>query len=450
MEQKKLPLYTKVFYGMGDFASNYVITFIAFFIMIYLTDSVGLNSAIVGTLMFAAKFVDGISDVIFGALIDRTHTKWGKAKPWMFVSTFPLCLFLVLEFMIPNTKPVLQYAYFFVVYTLINSIFYTANNIAYATLSALITKNQQERVQLGTIRFIFAFSAMLCLSMTTTGLVEKFGGGVSGWRTVAVIYAIFALIVNTISCVAVKELPEDTDDEKGDTKKKASLKETFSSLVHNKYFLMILVLFVAMYISTSIISGAGVYYATYVLGNPGMFGIFSMAVNVPMIVSLFFVPVVVKKLGIYKTNLYGGILTVLAALVTVYAGFTKNIPVMFVGLVLRSVFNSSLMGTVYTWIADVAGYSWRKDGIHIEGSVFSCASVGNKVGSGLGSAVIGWLLAAGGYVAASAAQPQSAVTMITIIYTVVPTICFMIIGICCFNMKVEKANKKWDEKHANN
>lgn len=123
---------------------------------------------------------------------------------------------------------------------------------------------------------------------------------------------------------------------------------------------------------------------------------------------------------------------------------------MFVGLVLRSVFNSSLMGTVYTWIADVAGYSWRKDGIHIEGSVFSCASVGNKVGSGLGSAVIGWLLAAGGYVAASAAQPQSAVTMITIIYTVVPTICFMIIEICCFNMKVEKANKKWDEKHANN
>ena len=82
-EKRYLKWYNKIGYGSGDIAGNVVYAFLTFFVMIYLTDTVGLNSGIVGTLMAVAKIFDGISDLIFGSLIDKTHTKMGKARPWM-------------------------------------------------------------------------------------------------------------------------------------------------------------------------------------------------------------------------------------------------------------------------------------------------------------------------------------------------------------------------------
>lgn len=442
----KLKMSTKIFYGMGDFASNYTVTFLSFFIMIFLTDAMGMNSALIGTLMFASKLLDGVSDIIFGNLIDRTHTKWGKAKPWMFWSTFPLCIFIAMEFFIPMTPGTGQYVYFFIVYSLINAVFYTANNIAYSTLSALITRDIQERVQLGTIRFIFAFSAMMVLSLTTNNFVNMAGGGVKGWRTVAVAYAVFACVLNTISCLAVKELPEAEPSE-GEKGENVSIIKALGALSHNRFFVLILIIYIALYLSTATMSGSGTYYATYVLGNPGLFGLLSMAMNAPMILGLFFVPAFVKKFGIYKANIIAMIGTVLMSVVVFFMAMQRNMPLLLAAIALRSLFNSPVMGTLNMLIAEIAGYTFRRDQIHIEGSVFSCASIGNKVGGGLGSALIGWLLAAGGYVAQSAQQTTGAITMITCIYAMVPLISFIIILLCCFGMNVQKANDDWDLEH---
>lgn len=218
MEEKKyLRWQQKIYYGMGDFASNSFGSFLGSFILIYLTDSVGLNAGIVGTLIFVSKILDGITDVFFGSMIDRTNSKMGKARPWMFWSTFPLGIFIILQFAIPEMDQTLQYAYFFVVFVLINAIFYTANNIAYASLTAFITRNSEERVQLGTIRFIFAFLAMMMLSAVTMPLVNALGGGADGWRNTAILYSVFAMILNTLSCLLVKELPEETEIINSDT-----------------------------------------------------------------------------------------------------------------------------------------------------------------------------------------------------------------------------------------
>ena len=80
-EKKYLRWYNKVGYGAGDVGGNVVYAFIAFFVMIYLTDTVGLNPGIIGTLIMVARIFDGISDIFFGSLIDKTHTKMGKARP---------------------------------------------------------------------------------------------------------------------------------------------------------------------------------------------------------------------------------------------------------------------------------------------------------------------------------------------------------------------------------
>ena len=156
-EKRYLKWYNKVGYGSGDIAGNVVYAFLSSFVMIYLTNTVGLNPGIVGTLIAVSKLLDGVTDIFFGSLIDKTHSKMGKARPWMLYGYIGCAITLVAIFAIPtNLGQFAQYAWFLIAYTLLNAVFYTANNIAYSALTALVTKNSAEQVEMGSWRFMFA------------------------------------------------------------------------------------------------------------------------------------------------------------------------------------------------------------------------------------------------------------------------------------------------------
>jgi len=145
-EKRYLKWYNKVGYGSGDIAGNVVYAFLSSFVMIYLTNTVGLNPGIVGTLIAVSKLLDGVTDIFFGSLIDKTHSKMGKARPWMLYGYIGCAIALVAIFAIPtNLGQFAQYAWFLIAYTLLNAVFYTANNIAYSALTALVTKNSADR-----------------------------------------------------------------------------------------------------------------------------------------------------------------------------------------------------------------------------------------------------------------------------------------------------------------
>ena len=258
MEEKKyLKWYNMVGYGSGDIAGNVVYALLSSFVMIYLTNTVGLNAGVVGTLIAASKFFDGVTDVFFGAMIDKTKSRLGKARPWMLYAYIGCAVTLVAIFMIPvNLGKTAQYAWFFIAYTLLNAVFYTANNIAYSALTALVTKNSKERVQMGSYRFIFAFSTSLLIQSITVKAVSVFGGGAAGWRTIAIIYAVIGLVVNTISVLSVKELPEkelqeDENAESAQTEEKYGLIQAAKLLVCNKFYLMICGVYILQQVYTA-------------------------------------------------------------------------------------------------------------------------------------------------------------------------------------------------------
>ncbi len=164
--------------GSGDVAGNVVYAFLSTFVMLYLTNTVGLNPGIVGTLIAVSKLFDGVTDIFFGSMIDKTKTKMGKAKPWMLYGYIGCAVTLIGVFAIPESLgQTAQYAWFFIAYSLLNAVFYTANNIAYSALTALITKNSKERVEMGSYRFIFAFSTSLLIQSVTIKFVEIMEGG---------------------------------------------------------------------------------------------------------------------------------------------------------------------------------------------------------------------------------------------------------------------------------
>lgn len=446
MEKRYLKWYNKIGYGSGDVAGNVVYAFLSTFMMFYLTETIGMNVGVVGTLMALSKLFDGVTDIFFGTLIDKTHSKMGKARPWMLYGYIGCAVALAAIFMVPtNWGEKAQYAYFFVTYTLLNAVFFTANNIAYASLTALITKNSSERVQLGSVRFIFAFATSLLIQYVTIDAVNAFGGGAQGWKVVAIIYAIIGLVVNTISCLSVKELSAEELDETDDKERQAeeekyTLVQAAKLLFSNKYYLMIC----ATYIGTQLYASAlnmGLYFMKFILGNEGYLGDFSLAINIPLIIGLLITPTLVRKMGgMYKINIIGYVVAVIGRALVIVAGYMGSVPLMLAFTALAAFGTSPLQGDLNALIASCSEYTFHTKGKRIDGTMYSCSSFGIKVGGSLGTAACGWLLDAAGFVEQAAVQSASAINMLHVLYLWLPMVLNIFVTVVLTRLKVEKAN----------
>lgn len=444
MEEKRyLKWYNKMGYGSGDIAGNVVYAFLTSFVMVYLTDTIGLASGIVGTLIALSKLFDGFTDIFFGSMIDKTHSRLGKARPWMLYGYIGCAVTLVACFAIPtNLGKTAQYAWFFIAYTLLNGVFYTANNIAYSALTSLVTKNSKERVQMGSCRFIFAFSTSLLIQAITVGFVEKCGGDAAAWRLVAIIYAAIGLIVNTISALSVKELPEEelNEGEQAGEAEKYGLVQAFELLVKNKFYLMICGTYILQQLYSAMI-GAGIYYMTWVLKNKNLFGQFAWAVNIPLIIALIFTPTLVGKWnGMYKLNVRGYMLATVGRALVVVAGYMGSVPLMILFTAVAALGQGPWQGDMNAVIASCSEYTYLTQGKHVDGTMYSCTSLGIKIGGGIGTAVVGWLLEFSGYVGTNATQPQSALSMMQFIYLWLPFVFDLLITIVLSQMNVEETN----------
>lgn len=466
-EKTYLKWYNKIGYGSGDIAGNVIYALLSAFVMIFLTDTVGMNAGIIGSLIAASKLLDGVSDIFFGVLIDKTSTKMGKARPWMFYGYFGCAICLVAIFCIPaNISAFAQYTWFFVAYTVLNAGFYTANNIAYSALTALITKNNQERVEMGSIRFMFAFGTSMLIQTITVSFVAAFGGGAGAWRTVAIIYAVVGLISNTISVMSVRELsPEElagneinpvvydkqikegeleqvAEELKGEAQtgeEKYSLGAAFKLLVQNKYYLMIVVSYLLMQIYSATLN-MGIYFMSYVLKNANLLGVFSWAINIPMIVGLLMTPMLVQKWGgMFRLNKMGYIIGSLGRILVVVAGYMGSVPLMLASTAIAALGMSPLQGNMNALIATCSEYTYLTTGKRVDGTMYSCTSFGTKVGGGIGTAVAGWLLALSGYVGGAKVQSAACMNMLHILYLWMPMVLTILITLILRGLNVEKA-----------
>ena len=447
-EKKYLNWYNKVGYGSGDIAGNVVYALLTSFVMIYLTDTIGLNAGIVGTLIAASKIFDGVTDLFFGAMIDKTKSRMGKARPWMFYGFFGCAVTLVGIFAIPTSLgKTAQYAWFFICYTLLNAVFYTANNIAYSALTSLVTKNNRERVEMGSFRFIFAFSTSLLIQSMTIGLVTQFGSDAAAWRTVAIIYTIIGIITNTISVFSVKELSEEElkEQEEADSsankeEEKYTLIDAAKLLVANKYYIMICCTYILQQLYGAML-GVGTYYMKYVMGDENLFSYFAWAINIPLIIALVITPALVTKWkGMYKLNLYGYALGTLGRALVVVAASMGNIPLMFIFTGVAAFGMGPWQGDMNAVIAEASQYTYLTKGKRVDGTMYSCTSLGVKLGGGIGVALQGWLLEFAGYDGTLAVQSESCINMLKTMYLILPVVLTLIITFIMSRMKVEKAN----------
>lgn len=211
-------------------------------------------------------------------------------------------------------------------------------------------------------------------------------------------------------------------------------------MVKNKFYLMICGTYILQQLYSAMI-GAGIYYMTWVLKNKNLFGQFAWAVNIPLIIALIFTPTLVGKWnGMYKLNVRGYMLATVGRALVVVAGYMGSVPLMILFTAVAALGQGPWQGDMNAVIASCSEYTYLTQGKHVDGTMYSCTSLGIKIGGGIGTAVVGWLLEFSGYVGTNATQPQSALSMMQFIYLWLPFVFDLLITIVLSQMNVEETN----------
>lgn len=181
MEQKntnvKVPLISKIAYGMGDVGCNFSWMFVGNFLMIFYTDVFGIGMSAVAGLMLFSRFWDAVNDPVIGGLSDKTDTRWGRYRPWLLIAAPLTALVLMLTFWAhPNWSSTAKIIYMAVTYCIL-VLGYTCVNIPYGTLCGAMTQNIEERAKINTFRSVSAMVAIGIINIITVPLITALGKG---------------------------------------------------------------------------------------------------------------------------------------------------------------------------------------------------------------------------------------------------------------------------------
>ena len=427
-----IKLTEKIGYGFGDMASSMFWKLFGAYLMIFYTDVFGLPAAAVGTMFLITRIWDSAFDPIVGVIADRTHSRWGKFRPYLLWLAVPFGIIGILTFVTPDWRPTGKLIYAYVTYSLMMMI-YSAINVPYASLLGVMSPNPKERNTLSTYRMTFAYIGSFIALLLFMPLVNFFSGNSKELgdqqtgRTMAVVVIAILCIVLFFGCFAwTKERVRPIKEVQN------PLKEDLKDLFKNKPWWILLGAGVAALVFNSIRDGATVYYFKYFVVEEdyatvsffrmsfvlsGLYLALGQAAN---IIGVIAAAPVSNRIG--KRNTYMGAMVVATVLSVIFYWFDKEDLIwMFVFQALISICAGSIFPLLWSMYADCADYSELKTGNRATGLIFSSSSMSQKFGWAIGTAVTGWLLGFFGF-QANAVQSEEAISGIKMFLSFLPAI----------------------------
>lgn len=457
-ENQKIPMWKKISYGCGAGGGNVMSTLLATFLTAYYTDTAGIAAAAVATMFLVCRFLDGITDFAMGGIVDKTNTKWGKARPWLILAAPMMCIGIILIVSVPQgISAGMKLVYAYATYIFLNCIVYTIFGIAHTALLARMTRDFKDRNTTATVSSIINSVVGLVVGTLITRLQMNLG-----WTVTGVILGVIAGGLILITGLVCKETVgmDDMEEMPGMGKKGTGsipMKEQLPAVLKNKYFWIALIMGALVLFVNGNAIGAQFYYCNLVLGNPMYMEMLMPAGMAPGIVAMFFMPYFSNKYSKRAFMSAGAILMILGFSVVGLAG--DNLTMVIVGTIIRSLGITPMFAGLYAFVADAADYGEWKFGIRSEGLMSASQSIGSKIGIGLGSACSAWILAISGYIQPAMdmagpgadmadgalpamgqmiQQPESVVTAVRFDYGWLGAIVSIVLLICVLMMDVEK------------
>ncbi|WP_238902909.1 MFS transporter [Clostridium sp. YIM B02506] len=429
-------------YKSSDVTAAGISAIVLGYLTLYCTDTLGINPALLGTLLMASKIFDAFTDIIAGWLVDNTHTRFGKARP------YELCIIGVAVCTVglfaasPEWSEFIKCAWIFCMYTLVFSVFTTlrsAANVPY-TIRAF-SNNQRIIAKVASYGGIITMAASIAISVAFPIVMSKLATSGAGWtKTVA----IFVIPLGIIGITRFIFLKEDPSVDAGEQHQKISIKEVIQMLKMNKYIWLYACIMLCYNVTTSL--GMATYYFKWIIGSTSLISVTSM-ISIVLLPVMFVFPAIMRKIGTMGD--------MIASFCVI--GIIGYIIVFISGSFLPGVLIGGAIGTFATLPLAYYGvlftmkcctYNEMNGMARMDGSTGILSNFATKFGSAIGSALTGVLLGFAGYVSGAniTTQPDSALIMIRILYAVVPAVFLVII---LFSSKafasLERKISKWEE-----
>jgi glycoside/pentoside/hexuronide:cation symporter, GPH family len=427
----KLSVKEKVGYGLGDTASRFVWDMVGFWILIFYTDTFGISAVAAGTIMLIARVWDAISDPLMGVIADRTNTRWGKFRPYILWMALPYSVLAVLAFTTPDFGPTGKVIYAGATYLLLMTVF-TAINLPYSSLGAVMTSDSYERAGLNSYRFGFAFTGQLIVTGLALYLAAYFGKGdmAKGYQYTMILFAIisFMLFMITFKTTRERVAPPPTQQKDFWT--------DFWNLFRNRPWVILFFVGIISFIMFSLQNLSIAYYFKYYIGLEQSVQVFNVTGAVALILGIPFSKPLAKRFGkrnvfIASSLLSGTFFTLLyiPGIDNLYGIYTLNILAKFT--------YAPAVPLLWTMLADTADYSEWKYHRRATGLVFSAATFAQKAGWGIGGALAGWLLVLFKF-EANIEQTATALTGIKLMISVIPGILYMSCAVLLYYYDIDQ------------
>ncbi len=421
MNTKSLSLKEKLGFGVCDLGGNALFTIMAFWLMNYLTDTVGLAASLAGTALMIGKIWDAVTDPLMGYISDRTKTRWGRRRPYIFIGGILVFIAMVWMFTNPQiTDENLLFYWTIGVYCFLN-LGYTIVNIPYSSLTPELTSDYNERTILNGYRMSFAVVGTLIGAGAVLPLLGLFTDRNAGFSMIGVIFGLIILIVSWITFFSVNEPPFDTA-----AQPKMSVLRSYWEALKNIPFLLILFPWVLNMTAITIVSGMLIYYFKYIYQAAEST---TLALLILLLTAMVFIPVWVlisKTLG--KKNCYAAGMFIIALTCIIFFFFGHSLGLNF-GLILMFLAGIGLSTTyVFPWsiVPDTIEYGYSKTGERHEGVYYGLWTLVSKTGQALAALLMGLILDFYRYLPNEPFQAQEAIFGIRLLFGPIPAFIFII------------------------
>ncbi len=425
----------------SDVSAAWVNVIALTYLSVYASDTLGIDIRLVGTLLLASKIIDAITDLFAGILVDNTHTKLGKGRPYEIAIVGETLCTLLMFAASPSWSLVVKCVWLFVTYMFTYSIFATLRNAANVPYTIRAFSNNQIVIRkVASFGGIITMAGSIMLSIVFPILVSRVATSATGWTAAVAIIMIPATLIGVLRFIFVKEDPKV---DAGSIQEPIRFKELGMLFGKNKYVWFYAIMMLAFNLMTNL--AVGTYYFKWILGNIGLMSIFSVVSMLVLPVMAVF-PWIMKKMGMCRMIILFSTLSIIGYASIFLAG--TNVVVVMIGSIFSSLAMLPLSYYGVLFIMNICDYNEIIGIPRMDGSSQILSNLSTKVGAALGSFVTGIILAAGGYVSASGVteQPASALFAIRADNSFIPIILLIVIIICC--KEFEKLEKLLAEKKA--
>ena len=407
----------RISYGLSDAADNLIFQMMTTYLLFFYTDVYGLTPSAVAILFVVARVADVVESFIIGIMIDHTHSRFGKSRPFFLWYSVPYAAFAILTFVTPNFSYGGKLIWAYVTYLGLGFL-YTAVNLPITSILPTMSQNTRELTLLGVIRQFFGSSVQIIVAVFTLPLVWLFGHGnqQKGFLGTIIVFGIISLFLILNTFVHVRERFSNPHIAH------QPVKVVLNMLAHNQPWIIMSIVISMYWLVTAIKNQTTIYYFKYTLGNEGLVpwaNGFTLAALIGVLMIIRLTDHQSKK----KTMLHG-ILIALTAQAIIAAGvYGKWLLVLFAGVFINSIGNGIIIGLVSIMIADTIRYG-ASMGIQAEGILASTDDFGVNFGLGIGGLITAGLFHVSGYVA-NQSQNAATLSMINWNYVWIPLVIYI-------------------------